>query len=64
MICKEMYGCKRKSLIPIAAGERVYSIYGFEDLFSKDAVDIAQPDMFHTGGMMECKKIAGMAEAF
>ena len=54
---------KKKSPIPIAAGERVYSIYGFEDLFSKDAVDIAQPDMFHTGGMMECKKIAAMAEA-
>jgi galactonate dehydratase len=54
---------KKKSLIPIAAGERVYSIYGFEDLFSKNAVDIAQPDMFHTGGMMECKKIAAMAEA-
>ena len=54
---------KSKSLVPIAAGERVYSIYGFEDLFTKDAVDIVQPDMFHTGGMMECKKIAGMAEA-
>ena len=54
---------KARSLVPIAAGERVYSIYGFEDLFSKDAVDIVQPDMFHTGGMLECKKIAGMAEA-
>ena len=54
---------KSRSLVPIAAGERVYTIYGFEDLFAKDAVDIAQPDMFHTGGMMECKKIAAMAEA-
>ncbi len=54
---------KRKSPVPISAGERVYSIYGFDDLFSKNAVDIAQPDMFHTGGMMECKKIAAMAEA-
>lgn len=54
---------KSKSPVPIAAGERVYTIYGFEDLFSKNAVDIAQPDMFHTGGMMECKKIAAMAEA-
>ena len=54
---------KEKSLVPIAAGERVYSIYGFDNLFARDAVDIVQPDMFHTGGMMECKKIAGMAEA-
>ncbi len=54
---------RRKSPVPISAGERVYTIYGFDDLFSKEAVDIAQPDMFHTGGMMECKKIAAMAEA-
>ncbi len=54
---------KSRSLIPVAAGERVYTIYGFDDLFKKDAVDIVQPDMFHTGGMMECKKIAGMAES-
>ncbi len=54
---------KARSLVPIAAGERVYGIYAFEDFFKKDAVDIVQPDMFHTGGMMECKKIAAMAEA-
>ena len=60
---KALAKVKEKSLIPIAAGERVYSIYGFDDLFTKEAVDIAQPDMFHTGGMMECKKIAAMAEA-
>ena len=54
---------KKKSQIPVAAGERVYSIYGFEDLFAKNAVDIAQPDMFHAGGMAESKKIAAMAEA-
>ena len=60
---KALAKVKEKSLIPIAAGERVYSIYGFDDLFTKEAVDIVQPDMFHTGGMMECKKIAAMAEA-
>ena len=54
---------KKKSQIPVSAGERVYSIYGFEDLFAKNAVDIAQPDMFHAGGMAETKKIAAMAES-
>ena len=54
---------KSRSLVPIAAGERVYSIYGFDTFFARDAVDIVQPDMFHTGGMMECKKIAAMAES-
>lgn len=52
-----------KSLIPIAAGERVYNKYAFWELFTKKAVDIAQPDIFHTGGLMEAKKIAAMAEA-
>ena len=51
------------SNIPISGGERVYSIYGFEDFFEKNAVDIAQPDIFHTGGIYESKKIAAMAEA-
>lgn len=54
---------RSKSNIPISGGERVYSIYGFEDLFAKGAVDIAQPDIFHTGGIYESKKVAAMAEA-
>ena len=54
---------RRKSNIPIAAGERIYGIYAFEELFAAGAVDIAQPDMFHTGGMGESKKIAAIAEA-
>jgi len=54
---------RKKSPIPISGGERVYSIYGFDDLFEKKAVDIAQPDIFHAGGIYESKKIAAMAEA-
>lgn len=51
------------SRVPIAAGERGYSKYAFQEMFSKDAVDYAQPDVFHTGGLLEGKKIAAMAEA-
>ncbi len=54
---------RSRSPIPISAGERVYTKFGFEELFSRNAVDIAQPDIFHTGGMFESKKIAAMAEA-
>jgi galactonate dehydratase len=50
--------------IPIAAGERLYTRYGFRRLFELRAVDIVQPDVGNTGGIMETKKIAGMAEAF
>ncbi len=51
------------SNIPIAAGERGYTKYAFQDMFEKNAVDYAQPDIFHTGGLLEGKKIAAMAEA-
>ncbi len=51
------------SSIPIAAGERCYGKYPFQELFSKNAVDFAQPDVFHIGGMLEGKKVAAMAEA-
>jgi len=54
---------RKHSRIPIAAGERGYTKYAFQEMFSKDAVDYAQPDVFHTGGLMEGKKIAAMAEA-
>ncbi len=52
-----------KSCVPIAAGERILTKYGFWEALSKKAIDIAQPDVFHAGGIMEAKKIAAMAEA-
>jgi len=54
---------RAKSPVPVSAGERVYTKFGFEDLFSRNAVDIVQPDVFHAGGMSEARKIAAMAEA-
>lgn len=54
----------RETTIPIAAGERVYTRYGFVRLFASDAVSIAQPDVCNTGGLLETKKIAAMAEAY
>lgn len=50
--------------IPIATGEMLYTKWEFRDLFVRDAVDIVQPDICCAGGIMECKKIAAMAEAF
>lgn len=54
---------RQHSNIPIAAGERGYTKYAFQEMFDMNAVDYAQPDVFHTGGLMEGKKIAAMAEA-
>ncbi|TDT63611.1 galactonate dehydratase [Fonticella tunisiensis] len=50
--------------IPIATGERLYTRWGFKDIFKSGVVDIIQPDLALTGGILEGKKIAGMAEAF
>lgn len=50
--------------LPIAAGERIYTRYGFRRILELRAADILQPDIGNTGGIMEAKKIAAMAEAY
>jgi galactonate dehydratase len=48
--------------VPIATGERLVERSEFEDLFRLRAIDIAQPDICHCGGLLEAKKIAASAE--
>jgi galactonate dehydratase len=50
--------------IPVAVGERLYTRHGFRKVFETLAADIVQPDVGNTGGIMEAKKIAAMAEAY
>jgi L-alanine-DL-glutamate epimerase-like enolase superfamily enzyme len=50
--------------IPIAAGENEYTKYGFKELIARRAVDIVQPDATRSGGILEVKKIAAIADAF
>lgn len=50
--------------VPIATGEMLYTKFEFRDLLVRDAVDIVQPDICCAGGILECKKIAALAEAF
>lgn len=52
-----------KSPVPIAAGERLYTRYDYNELFRLRAADYVQPDVSHAGGIMELKKIAAIAEA-
>lgn len=49
---------------PIATGERLLTRWGFRDVFEKQAVAYIQPDVSHTGGISELKKIANMAEVY
>lgn len=55
---------RRGSPVPVACGENVYTRFGFRPFFEKQAISIAQPDMGKTGGLMEGRKIAAMAEVY
>lgn len=47
---------------PIATGERLVGFKEFEPLFAAKACHIIQPDLNHTGGILEGKRIAAAAE--
>ena len=49
--------------IPIATGERLFTIFAFQQLLERGAADIVQPDMAHCGGMLEARKIAAIADS-
>ena len=49
--------------IPIATGERLHTIYEFEMLLSRGAVQYVRPDVCMCGGLTHAKKIAALAEA-
>lgn len=50
--------------LAIAGGECEYTRYGFRELFERQCVDIAQPDIGVCGGLSEFQKITAMADAF
>jgi galactonate dehydratase len=54
----------RKTHIPLATGERIFTKWGFKDILEKRAAMILQPDVCYAGGITELKIIAGMAEAY
>ena len=54
----------RKTHIPIATGERIFTKWGFREILEQRAASILQPDVSHAGGIFECRLIAGMAESY
>ena len=50
--------------IPIATGERLHSIWEFQTLLQRGAVQFVRPDVCMVGGLSHAKKIAALAEAF
>lgn len=59
-----MVDIARGTHLPIAAGERIFTKWGFRELLEKKAVAIVQPDLCHAGGITEGRIIANMAEAY
>jgi len=59
----EMARVARSTSIPIATGERLATKYEFAELIEKQAASILQMALGRVGGILEGKKIAGMAEA-
>lgn len=48
---------------PIAAGETFFGRHEFWNLFTRNAMDVAMPDVKHCGGIGELRQIAALAEA-
>jgi galactonate dehydratase len=55
---------KQQIRIPIATGERDRTIWEMAAYLQNGCIDILQPDVGHTGGISQVKKIATLAEAF
>jgi len=49
---------------PLAAGERLFTRWQYKRVLSSGVLDIIQPDVAITGGILEMRKILAMAEAF
>jgi len=59
----EMARVARATSIPIATGERLTTKAEFARVLEAGAASILQPNLGRVGGLLEGKKIAGMAEA-
>lgn len=53
-----------RSPVPLATGERLIGRHAFEPLLNRRMIAIAQPDICHTGGLLETMKIAAHAETW
>jgi galactonate dehydratase len=60
---EEMAIVARATSIPIATGERLSTKYEFAELLRMHSASILQMALGRVGGILEAKKIAGMAEA-
>jgi galactonate dehydratase len=48
--------------VPVATGERMHTRFEYRELFELQAADVIQPDLMHSGGLLEVRKLAATAE--
>jgi galactonate dehydratase len=54
---------RASTTLPLAAGERLSTLWGYKTLIGEGLVDIIQPDTGRVGGITQLRKIAAYAEA-
>lgn len=50
--------------IPMSAGERLYTRWGYRQYFEKQALDLIQPDLCLVGGLSEGKRVCDYASVY
>ncbi|MFN3383835.1 MAG: mandelate racemase/muconate lactonizing enzyme family protein [Archaeoglobaceae archaeon] len=55
---------RKRSSVDIAGGENDFSLFRFKELLDFGAYDIVQPDATRCGGILQCRKICALAEAY
>ncbi|KAJ9463096.1 D-galactonate dehydratase [Diplonema papillatum] len=61
---KSLHDLSLCTSVPLATGERMYTVAEFRDLLEYRSVAIVQPDCSHVGGITALLTIARMAEAY
>lgn len=54
----------QKFVTPLALGERLFTRWGFRDIFERRIAAIIQPDVSNAGGISEMMRLAAMAELY
>jgi len=55
---------KAATTVPLAAGERLATMYPFRRVLEAQAVDVVNPDVVRVGGISQLKKVATLAELY
>lgn len=55
---------RRRTRVPVAAGENVHHLYRFRDLITAGAIDVVQPNIIRVGGITPFLRIVELARTF